>query len=132
MLSFRIVIVTVAMTAAIACGGSSSSSTSPSQTPPPPAPAPAPGATSSVAIPVGAASLGTSSYAPDNLNVTVGTTVTWTNTDSVLHTSTSDGQGWSSGVIAPGGQFSVAFTTAGTFSYHCTIHPGMVGTVVVR
>jgi len=130
MLSFRIVVVSVAMTAAIACGGSSSSSTSPSQTPPPPAPAP--GGTSSVAIPVGAASLGTSSYAPDNLNVTVGTTVTWTNTDSVLHTSTSDGQGWSSGAIAPGGQFSVAFPTTGTFPYHCTIHPGMVGNVVVR
>jgi plastocyanin len=130
MLSFRLVVVSVAIMAAIACGGSSSSSTSPSQTPP--LPAPAPGATSSVAIPVGAASLGTSSYAPDDLNVTVGTTVTWTNTDSVLHTSTSDGQGWSSGAIAPGGQFSVAFPRTGTFPYHCTIHPGMVGNVVVR
>jgi plastocyanin len=39
---------------------------------------------------------------------------------------------WSSGTVAPGGQFSFAFQTAGTFPYHCTIHPGMVGTVVVR
>ena len=69
MLSFRLVVVSVAIMAAIACGGSSSSSTSPSQTPPPPAPAP--GATSSVAIPVGAAALGASAYAPDDLNVTV-------------------------------------------------------------
>jgi len=69
---------------------------------------------------------------PDDLNVAVGTTVTWTNTDSVAHTSTSDEAGWNSGSIGPGRQFSVAFQNAGTFSYHCTIHPGMVGTVVVR
>ena len=61
-----------------------------------------------------------------------GTTVTWTNTDAVAHTSTSDLPGWNSGVVAPGGQFSFAFQTAGTFAYHCTIHPGMVGTVVVH
>ena len=65
-------------------------------------------------------------------HVAVGTTVTWMNTDSISHTSTSDVSGWNSGVVAPGGQFSFAFQTAGTFPYHCTIHPGMVGTVVVR
>jgi plastocyanin len=69
---------------------------------------------------------------PDELSVTVGTTVTWMNTDSVVHTSTSDAAGWNSGTVAPGAQFSVAFQTAGTFPYHCSIHPGMVGTVVVR
>jgi plastocyanin len=69
---------------------------------------------------------------PDALNVAVGTTVTWTNTDSISHTSTSDANMWNSGIVAPGGQFSFAFQTAGTFPYHCAIHPGMVGTVVVR
>jgi len=69
---------------------------------------------------------------PDELNVAVGTTVTWMNTDSISHTSTSNATGWNSGIVAPGGQFSFAFQTAGTFPYHCTIHPGMVGTVVVR
>jgi plastocyanin len=34
--------------------------------------------------------------------------------------------------MAAGRQFSFTFTRAGTFSYHCAIHPGMVGTVVVR
>ena len=58
--------------------------------------------------------------------------VTWTNTDSVSHTSTSDANAWNSGTVAPGGRFSFAFQTAGTFPYRCTIHPGMVGTVVVR
>jgi plastocyanin len=81
---------------------------------------------------VGAASLGNRAFVPDELDVTVGTMVTWTNTDSVAHTSTSNVTGWDSAVLAPGGQFSVAFQTAGTFPYHCAIHPGMVGTVVVR
>ena len=69
---------------------------------------------------------------PDELNIAPGTTVTWMNADSTTHTSTSDAAGWNSGNIAPGGQFSFAFQTAGTFQYHCAIHPGMVGTVVVR
>jgi plastocyanin len=69
---------------------------------------------------------------PDELNVTTGTTVTWMNTDRTSHTSTSDESGWNSGTIAPGGRFTFTFQNAGTFRYHCTIHPGMVGTVVVR
>jgi plastocyanin len=81
---------------------------------------------------VGAAALGNRAYTPDELDVTVGTTVTWMNTDSIAHTSTSDATGWNSGTLAPGGQFSFAFQTAGTFPYHCAIHPGMVGKVTVR
>jgi plastocyanin len=69
---------------------------------------------------------------PDDVNVAVGATVTWMNTDSVSHTSTSDASGWNSGVLAPGAQFSFAFQTAGTFRYHCAIHPGMIGTVIVH
>jgi plastocyanin len=81
---------------------------------------------------VGAEALGNRAYAPDTLNVAVGTTVTWMNTDSVSHTSTSNATGWNSGIVGPGGQFSFAFQAAGSFQYHCAIHPGMVGTVVVR
>jgi len=130
MLSLRLAAVSVTLMSAIACGGYSSPSTSPSPTP---APAPAPGgASSSVAIPANASALGNRAYSPDDLNVAVGTTVTWMNTDSISHTSTSDVNGWNSGIVAPGGQFSFAFQTAGSFPYHCSIHPGMVGTVVVR
>jgi plastocyanin len=78
------------------------------------------------------ASTGNRAFMPDDLDITVGTTVTWTNSDSVAHTSTSNGSGWDSGTIAPGRGFSFTFQTAGTFPYHCTIHPGMVGSVVVR
>jgi len=85
-----------------------------------------------VTIPSGAESLGNRAYNPDDVAVAVGTTVTWTNSDSIAHTSTSDANGWNSGIVAPGGRFSFTFQAPGTFSYHCTIHPGMVGTVVVR
>lgn len=105
----------------------------PAPTPTPtPAPTPPPAQTASVAIPVGAEFLGNRAFNPGNLNVAVGTTVTWTNTDSTSHTSTSDAAGWDSGIVAPRGSFSFRFQTAGTFPYHCAIHPGMVGTVVVR
>ena len=85
-----------------------------------------------ITIPRGAEVLGTRAFSPSPLEVTAGATVTWTNTDTVDHTSTSNAAGWNSGTIAPGRQFSVAFPNAGTFAYHCTIHPGMVGTVVVK
>jgi plastocyanin len=136
MSSLRLVVISIVLMSTIACGSNYSSSPSPSPSPAPaPAPAPAsvPGTSSSpVTIPAGASTLGSRAYAPDSVDVAVGGTVTWTNSDSVAHTSTSDASGWDSGIVAPGGQFSVAFPTAGTFSYHCAIHPGMIGTVVVR
>lgn len=124
---FRLTAVAAILVVATGCGGySSSSPASPSVTPPPGGPS------SSVTIPVGAESLGNRAFMPDDLDVAVGTTVTWMNTDSVSHTSTSNATGWNSGIVPPGGQFSFAFPSAGTFAYHCAIHPGMVGTVVVH
>ena len=121
----------VALVFTAACGSNySSAPTSPS---PSPSPSPAPGGPSTaVTIPSGAATLANRAFSPDELDVAVGDTVTWTNTDSIAHTSTSDRSGWDSGVVAPGGRFSFAFQAAGTYQYHCAIHPGMVGTVVVR
>jgi len=130
MLSLRLAVVSAILMFAIACGGGYSSPSAPS---PMPSPTPTPGgASSSVTIPVGAESLGNRAYTPDDLSVAVGTTVTWTNNDLVSHTSTSDVTQWNSGIVAPGGRFSFTFQAAGTFPYHCSIHPGMVGTVVVR
>src|SRR5262245_18026710 len=112
MVSLRLVVVSAILMFAIACGGSySSTPVSPSPTP---SPTPTGGPSSSVAIPAGAESLGNRAFVPDELNVGVGTTVTWMNTDSVSHTSTSDANGWNSGTVAPGGQFSFAFLTTGT------------------
>lgn len=76
------------------------------------------------------------SFDPAELTVSVGTTVTWTNTDSTEHTVTSGTPGTRSGVfdgtVAAGGTFSFRFTTAGTFTYFCRFHPTMRGTIVVR
>jgi plastocyanin len=70
-------------------------------------------------------------FQPSSLQVHVGTTVTWTNNDSTAHTVTSDTSSFNSGTLAPGGTFAFTFTQAGTFSYHCNIHPSMHGTITV-
>src|SRR4051812_28979871 len=111
MLSVRLLAASSLLIFAIGCGTNDT-------TPGAPSPSPAPGGASApVTIVAGAETLGNRAFTPDDLSTTVGTTVTWTNGDSVAHTSTSDGNasGWNSGSIAPGGQFSVAFPTAGTF-----------------
>jgi plastocyanin len=135
MLSVRIFAVSSLLTLAIGCGdGYSSAPTSPSpaSTPTPASPPATDATSSSVTIPMGAEILGSRAYDPGEVSVSVGGTVTWVNTDTVSHTSTSNGSGWNSGIIAPGRQFSSTFSTRGAFQYHCAIHPGMVGTVVVR
>ena len=130
MTPIRLTLAAVLSLSALACGSDNSSPSAPTPTP---SPAPAPGgASSAVSIPKGAEVLGNQAFMPDALEITAGTTVTWTNTDSVSHTSTSDAAGWNSGIVAPNGQFSFTFQTAGTFPYHCAIHPGMVGRVVAR
>lgn len=129
-MSLRWSVVFALLMCAAACGGDSSQPISPSPTPSP-TPAPA-GPSSSITIPEGAEFLGNRAFAPPDLDVEAGTTVTWTNTDRDSHTSTSDVPGWNSGTISPGRQFSFTFQTAGTFPYHCSFHPGMTGTVVVR
>ena len=130
MRSVRLALMSLALLSAVACGSSySSPSTTPS-----PAPAPGPVATpgTPVTIPMNASTLTSTAFAPDAVDVSAGATVTWTNSDGVAHTSTSDAGVWDSGIVPPGGQFSVSFPTAGTYRYHCLIHPGMIGTVVVH
>jgi len=72
-------------------------------------------------------------FAPDTLRVSAGSTVTWTNADGVPHTVTSLSNLFDSGSIATSGTFKFTFATAGTYSYHCTIHSMMkAGVVVVK
>ena len=66
------------------------------------------------------------------LNVSAGTTVTWTNNDGTTHTVTADDGSFNSGNIAPGATFSHQFTSTGTVAYHCNIHPMMTASVVVK
>ena len=75
---------------------------------------------------------GTFAFSPKTLKITVGTTVVWKNTTQVDHTATSnDGKTFNSGIIAPGGTFKFTFKKAGTFAYHCQIHPFMKATIIV-
>jgi len=70
-------------------------------------------------------------FQPQTITVPVGTTVRWTNQDSVAHTSTSKNGVWDSGSLRQGQSFSFTFTKPGTFPYFCTIHPSMTATVIV-
>lgn len=71
-------------------------------------------------------------FSPNPISINVGDTVTWTNNSSISHTSTSNTGAWNTGTISSGAtSTAVAFPTAGTFPYHCAIHPSMTGTVIV-
>lgn len=73
-----------------------------------------------------------SDYRPDQLDVLPGETVSWTNVSTRTHTVTSDTGVFDSGNLLGGAHFSVRFDTVGTYRYHCTIHPSIVGEVDVR
>ena len=72
-------------------------------------------------------------FAPATLTVAKGTKVEWSNASDAPHTVTSDsGTTLASSIISPsGGTFDFTFTQPGTYTYHCTVHPYMKGTIVV-
>ena len=72
-----------------------------------------------------------SSFSPPSLTAKVGDTVTWTFKDAFDHTVTADDKSFDSGGKKSGDTFEHTFATAGTFTYKCTIHTSMTGTVTV-
>jgi plastocyanin len=72
------------------------------------------------------------SFTPNTITISAGETVTWTNKDNVNHTVTSNTPLFDSGSLGNGTTFSFTFPSAGTFNYHCSIHAGMTGTVIVQ
>ncbi len=70
-------------------------------------------------------------FNPATITVAHGQSITWTNSDPVQHTTTSDSPGWDSGPLSTNATFTTTFNTPGTFAYHCSIHPFIHGTVVV-
>jgi plastocyanin len=77
------------------------------------------------------------SFQPSILTVQKGTTVTWTNYDSAIHTVESGTAAnptstFSSGNLSQGQSFSYTFTQDGTFVYHCDLHSSMTGVVIVE
>jgi plastocyanin len=71
-------------------------------------------------------------FSPKTITVTVGDTVTWTNSDSTAHTATADDGSFDTGTVGNGATGSATFATAGTFAYHCKIHASMTGTITVE
>jgi plastocyanin len=73
-------------------------------------------------------------FDPSSLTVKSGTEVTWTNQDGATHTIVSDTGSpvaFSSGSLASGASYSFTFTQPGTYTYHCSIHPSMKGSIIV-
>ncbi|TMG23839.1 MAG: plastocyanin [Chloroflexi bacterium] len=108
----------------------SSASPSPAESP---SPSPAAASTSPAASTGAGNAVEIKGFAfnPPSITVKVGAKVTWTNQDSTGHTVTFDQGGDTSDTLASGKTYSEDFTKAGTFTYHCRIHPSMKGTVVV-
>jgi plastocyanin len=71
-------------------------------------------------------------FNPSTITVAANTTITWTNKDAIGHTVTSDAALFDSGTIGTNGVYSHTFATAGTFTYHCAIHPVMKATVIIN
>jgi plastocyanin len=99
------------------------------------------GAVVDVAIPngTGASSASGLNFSPNSVTVVIGvnSTVMWTNDDVVTHTVTSSStpaaaQPFNDGSLGPGSTFIVKFTVPGTDHYHCSIHPWMDGTIIVK
>jgi plastocyanin len=95
---------------------------------------------SSISIAKGASNPSTTKpYSPTPLSISVGTTVVWTNNDNTGHTVTEGNpsgntppNGFDSGILAPGKTFTHNFDTAGTIQYYCTLHPTMLGELIVK
>jgi len=71
-------------------------------------------------------------FAPQTLTVPVNGTVTWVNKDDVPHVIASDDGVFKSKALDTDDKYSYTFGKAGTYSYYCSIHPKMVGKVVVQ
>jgi plastocyanin len=74
-------------------------------------------------------------FMPKDITVKAGTTITWTNSDSVTHTVTKEGGpggNFDSGDVAPGDTFELTADVPGKVDYVCTIHPGQSGTFTVK
>jgi plastocyanin len=82
--------------------------------------------------PVARAGMRNLAFVPGTIEIQAGTTVEWTNNDPLAHSVTADDGSWDSGLIQPGHTWRRTFAQAGTYGYHCTPHPFMKGTVVVR
>lgn len=72
------------------------------------------------------------SFQPGTLTVMAGTSVTWVNHDDVPHTVYENDKRFKSGTLDTDAKFSYTFTSPGTYSYYCSLHPRMTGQIIVK
>ena len=118
--------------AACSSGGATSApTTAPSTAPSAEASAPAAGAACSESAAAGEVSVAVKDFAfnPSAITAPVGQTITFTNGDSAPHTATLDDGSCTTPNIASGSSDGLMFTVAGTYPFHCNVHPNMKGTI---
>jgi plastocyanin len=71
-------------------------------------------------------------FGPAAITVAAGTTVTWTNNDDIPHTVRATDGSFASRPLDSADSYSFTFTKPGVYRYFCSIHPKMVGTVIVK
>jgi len=71
-------------------------------------------------------------FAPGNLQVPAGATVTWTNSDDAPHTATSKDGSWDTGILNKGDSETITFDKAGDYEYYCKVHPNMIARLTVQ
>ena len=119
-----------------ACSGGGTSSAAPVAS----AAAPSAAAPSSAGGPACAVSTSTATVAvtmqntafnPATVQAKVGDVIGFTNKDSIQHTATLDDGSCTTDIVAGGGTAALSFTAAGTYPFHCKIHPNMTGKIEI-
>ena len=138
----RIHLTLLALTLGLCGGCGSYSAPSNSQNPPPPA-----AMTNDINIVIGASGLTTTAFSPNPKVVSLAgsssVSVRWVNKDitggdyasgsATVHNITSDNGAFTpSGPLGGNATHTISLTTAGSYPYHCSIHPNMVGTITVN
>lgn len=121
-----------AMTGTITITGAASPPGSePPANPPPPSENPPPVENPPSVAGSGDVNIVDNSFGPASITVGAGATLSWLNKGALPHTVTARNGSFDSGIVLSGGRFTRTFVTPGTYSYFCTIHPEMTGTVFV-
>jgi plastocyanin len=106
------------------CGSNSNSSTGPSNQ--------TTGTSNNAAVEIPQSDIyGSTNFNPQMVNINAGGAVSFSNNDGIEHHPTADDGSWN-GDLPAGASFSQSFKTAGTYTYHCSIHPNMTGTITVK
>jgi len=71
-------------------------------------------------------------FTPETIEIPVGTTVKWTNDDDIPHALAESERRFKSQALDTGDSFSFTFTTAGSYTYFCSLHPHMKGMIIVK